>query len=250
MTRTETKWALGVVATSALLLALGVSVSVGFANGDDDETERPIGDFLERQGAFCVRFDFGEFTYVDTREDSCPFDEFLFVPLVDNFIGWTDPEAELFAAVDYAGLADDVVGSLGTEFDGEVTERLLPDGRAEVTVELETENALVFIVDGFDVAGGPLLLGERVAADGTIENPLLGESSLRIVFTNSAPGAPLPDLIQLFFFPEPGQEVISIDFNAEAESVEGEVKVEQVCPAPCEQNGFVFSAEIIELELE
>ena len=247
MIRTRTKWTFGVTATSALLLALGVAVNVGFANDEETTTERPIGDFVERQGAFCVRFDFGELDYVDTREDSCPFDEFLFVPPVDNFIGWTDPVTSLFAAVDYAGLADDVVGFLGTDFEGEVTERLLPDGRAEVTVELETENALIFIVDGFDVAGGPLLLGERVAADGTIENPLLGDSSLVIVFTNSAPGAPLPDLIQLFFFPEPGQEIISIEFEAEAESEEGEVEVEQICPAPCDPD-FFFSVEMIELE--
>ncbi len=263
MIRTRTKSALGVTATSVLLLALGVAVprarsgpvtstNVGLADANyDDETERPIGDFLERQGAFCIRFDFGEFAYVATRDDSCPFDEFLFVPPVDNFIGWTDPETLLGISLDYAGLADDALGgSLGTEFEGEITERLLPDGRAEVTVELETENALTFVVDGFVFGGGPLLLGERVAADGTIENPVLGESSLELVFINTAPGADLPDLLQLFFVPEPGQEIIFLLFEGEAESEEGEVKVTQICPAPCSENGLFFSVETIELKLE
>ncbi len=255
MIRTRTKWTFGVTATSALLLALGVAVNVGLAD-DNDETERPIGDFLERQGAFCIRFDFGEFAYVDTRDDFCPFDEFLFVPPVDNFIAWNDPETLLGISLDYAGLADDALGgSLGTEFEGEITERLLPDGRAEVTVELETENALSFVIQGnpdgtFDFGNGPLLLGERVAADGTIENPVLGESSLELVFINTAPGADLPDLLQLFFVPEPGQEIIFLLFEGEAESEEGEVKVTQICPAPCSENGLFFSVETVELELE
>ena len=102
-------------------MSIRVAVNVGFADDDnDDATERPIGDFLERQGAFCIRFDFMEFAYVDTRDDFCPFDEFLFVPPVDNFIAWNDPETLLGISSDYAGLSDDALGgSLGTEFEGE-----------------------------------------------------------------------------------------------------------------------------------
>ena len=167
-------------------------------------------------------------------------------------LGFSDPARDLFLSVDYAGLVDDAVGgALGTEFDGRVIERLLPDGRVEVTVELETEDANFFLVDGQDFAEGPLLLGQRVSAGDppTIANPVLGECSFRLVFTNAAPGAPLPDLIQLLFFPDEGQELISTEFFAEGEGDEGEVETTQICLAPCAPD-FVFTVEDVIFEAE
>jgi hypothetical protein len=245
MGRIERKWALGVTAT--ILLALGIGLSVGFVQAGET-TERPISDFLERQGDFCLDADFSGGFYQGDRTEPCdPDTTILLVPPVKNFIAWDDPEANLGASVDYAGLADDVLeGSLGTEFEGEVTERSLPNDRAEVTVHLETKNALTFVVEGSDFNVEPLF-GERVAEDGTIQNPVLGKSQLELVFINKELGDPLPDLVQLFFFPKKGQEVKSLKFEAEAKDREGKVEITQICRAPCDIN--TFDVQIIDLKL-
>jgi hypothetical protein len=245
MSRIQTKWALGVTAT--LLLALGVGLNVGFVQASET-TKRPISDFLDRQGDFCLNADFSGGFYQGDRTEPCdPDTTILLVPPVKNFIGWDDPEANLGGSVDYAGLADDVLeGSLGTEFEGEVTERSLPNGRAEVTVHLETENALTFVVEGSDFNVEPLF-GERVATDETIHDPVLGKSQLELVFINKKLGDPLPDLVQLFFFPKKGQEVKSIKFEAEAKDEEGKVEITQICRAPCDIGAF--DVQIIDLKL-
>ena len=49
--------------------------------------------------------------------------------------------------------------------------------------------------------------------DGT---PALGSSLLKVTLINLAPGAPLPDLIQLVAAPEPGQELLAMSIHAEA----------------------------------
>jgi hypothetical protein len=171
--------------------------------------QRPIEDFIDSQGEYCI----------DDGMGGC----FLIVPPVANFIGWSDPTAMLLASFDYAGLADECAGgTFGTEMSGSITERPLADGRAEVHVRLHTANALTWVVDGFDF-NGPLLFGRRLEAGpgncgmlpaGT--EAALGSSFLRVTFTNTAPGAPLPDLIQLFVAPEEGQEILSMSFRGQA----------------------------------
>jgi hypothetical protein len=47
--------------------------------------------------------------------------------------------------------------------------------------------------------------------------PAFGDSHLGVKFINTAPGAPLPDLLQLVFGPEPGHELLQIKFHASAE---------------------------------
>jgi hypothetical protein len=57
-----------------------------------------------------------------------------FVPPISDFMGWYaayDAGTHL-VSVDYASLTDRYLsGSLGTTFQGSITERPLPDGRAE-----------------------------------------------------------------------------------------------------------------------
>jgi hypothetical protein len=243
--RTQTKWVL--IVTATFLLTLYGGLSLGFVQASE-ATERPISDFLERQGDFCLNADLSGGFYQGDRTEPCdPDTTILLVPPIKNFIGWGDPAANLNASVDYAGLADDVLGgSLGTEFEGKVTERPLPDDRAEVKVHLETENALTFVVEGSDFNVEPLF-GERVAEDETIQNPVLGESKLELVFINKKLGDPLPDLIQLVFFPEEGQGVKSIKFEAEAENKEGKVEVTQICQDPCDISAL--DVETVDLDL-
>jgi hypothetical protein len=113
-----------------------------------------------------------------------------------------------FALVDYTGLTakfllDNYNIALGTTVSGTVLERALADGRALVTVNLHTQNALGWAIN-FDPSGpasqynnNPLLFGFRaqdlIADPSTV--PALGDIHFRLEFKNTAPGAPLPDLL-------------------------------------------------------
>ena len=188
----------------------------------DDVMIRPIEDFLDRQGKFCLDITFAG-SYEDQVVDgnfigNCSTGEppLLFVPPIANFLGNSDPDKLRSASVDYAGLADYWAGgAFGTTFSGTVIEHVLADGRAWVEVSLSTDNALTWVVDGLDF-NGPLLFGSRApeAADGA--DSALGRSHYSVKFINTAAGADLPDLIQLAFFPEAGQELISIKNNNQA----------------------------------
>ena len=136
----------------------------------------------------------------------------LFVPPIENFLGQSDPANGLLSSVDYAGLADQWIQgpngcgmSFGTSFSGEVTEEALEDGRAAVHVVLHTDNALTWVTDGGDF-NNTLLFGHRAPDVCNGAEPALGRITFIIDFINNAPGAPLPDLLQLFVDPLPGQE--------------------------------------------
>jgi hypothetical protein len=163
--------------------------------------QRPIGDFLSRQGKFCIQLDANGFVdcsashYVaDTTGGGC----FIFIPPVADYTGWFDPKGTS-ASFDYAGLANAALGGrLGTTIDGSVDEIPQVDGTVVVKVVLQTRNALAFAVQGFDF-NGPLLFGHRVAEILAGAQPSVGSSTLNLVFRNAAPGAPLPDIEELFF---------------------------------------------------
>jgi hypothetical protein len=165
--------------------------------------QRPIEDFVEVQGTFCIGV-----------EPDC---WFIIDPL-PNFVGWCSYAPDRCASVDYAGVVDDYWGGpFGTTMRGKVTERPLPDGRAEVNVRLHTANALTWVVEGDDF-NNTVLFGQRFTVKpDDWAGAALGESLLQVKFINSAPGAPLPDLIQLFFFPEEDQEILFVSFKARAD---------------------------------
>jgi hypothetical protein len=171
---------------------------------------RPISDFLSSQGHWCVAFD-------NSGNAVCPSTYgalgcgFLFVPPVANYIGWGDPKANIGMSMDYAGLADIAVGGvLDTTISGSVDERPLADGRAQVEVVLHTENALSWAQVGFDYNNGQLLFGVRARDVLNGATPSLGNCTLKVRFINSAPGAPLPDLIELLFCRFQDLQVLSI----------------------------------------
>ena len=193
-----------------LMLMLGLMALFTTPLAQAKATQRPIEEFIDAQGTYCV----------DDGAGGC----FLFVPPLENFVGWSDPAQELFASVDYAGLANTWLKEqssgavdLNTAFIGNVTERLLADGRAEVIVNLSTRNALTWVVDGYDFTASPLLFGDRAPEVLTGAKPGLCDSHLLVKFINTAPGVPLPDLIQLLFAPEIGQELLSLAMRCNAE---------------------------------
>jgi hypothetical protein len=95
-----------------------------------------------------------------------------------------------------------------------VTERPLSDGRAEVTVILHTKNANAWVID-LDVNGDildqvankPTLFGHRPIDVVSGATQALADSLLHVRFINPAPGAPLPDLVQLANFGVPDTEL-------------------------------------------
>ena len=178
--------------------------------------QRPITDFTSRQGAYCLQLDSSgnvDCTASGYHGTSCT----LFVPPQPNVVGFSDPKTAIFTLVDYAGLADRLLGSaLGTTLAGSVNEVPLADGRAELTVLLHTQNALTWASDVSSSFPGPILFGHALPDVMNGQAAAVANSLLLVKFTNTAPGAPLPDLIQLLFCPEAGQQLTTLSFRAQA----------------------------------
>ncbi len=183
-------------------VSLGRTVATGAVTAN--AVQRPLSDFLSTQG---------------TTNG--------FLPPVPDFIGWANNPLTRFAGVDYAGLAADWLATnggptIGTGFKGSVLERPLADGRAEITVDLYTTHALTFVVSNpVDIASDPESFGYRATtllADPTLI-PALSNSHLLVTFTNTAPGAPIPDLIRAIMLgdPPPGFELRVLKFEATGE---------------------------------
>jgi hypothetical protein len=161
----------------------------------------------------------------------------IYIPPAPDYLGWgqalctsgglrctSPPYTGLcigdVASVDYAGVVDKFIvreggQSSNTDVDGSVIERMLADGRVEVTVALHTRNAFAFAVapppskvipgtscvwpSDVDWVNGPLLLGAR--ANTQTPPPLakraLGESFFFVVY-QAAKDKPLLDLLDLF----------------------------------------------------
>jgi hypothetical protein len=167
---------------------------------DAATVQRPLSDFLNAQGTFCAPDGMG----------GC----FLLFPPVPLYLGSGNADNSLSAWVDYAGVADRWArGAFGTQISGTVTERSLSDGRAQVDVILHTTHALTFVIGGFPPPT-PLLFG-RYAPDVLAgRDGAFATSSLEASFINTAPGVPLPDLIQLIFNPASGQEAVRLNLQA------------------------------------
>jgi hypothetical protein len=217
--------------------------------------QRPISDFVDAQGTFCL----------DDGMGGC-----LFIcPPVANYFGWTNPpagESAQVAFVDYAGLENAWITaasggaiSFNTQFSGQITEMPLPDGRAFVNVRLHTVNALTWVVDcpfsDCDACAEPTVFGNRASDVLAGADAVLGQSLYIIKFINTAPGAPMPDLMQLVLFPEPGQEDLMEIFVATAEGTtpDGTVACLHITQTGLFMTGFHgavgdgFPAEIIDL---
>jgi hypothetical protein len=162
--------------------------------------QRPLSDFLSAQGT--------------TN---------LFFPPFPDYIGWANNNPQTrFALIDYTGLAAAYLAanggpSIDTQVTGDVSERALSDGRAEVTVNLFTTNAIAWAVGVADITG-PLLYGYRPAdllTDPSLQ-PALSRVEMHVVFTNDAVGAPLPDLVNAFILGNAtaGQSLTTLSFRS------------------------------------
>ena len=191
------------LASTAFALGLTVASAAAFAK----TTQRPISDFLSTQGTFC-----GD-------PPTCT----IFVPPTPNFVAFTDTVHDLGISFDYAGLSEiPLNGALGTTFSGTIQERTVADGSVIITVRLHTSNALVYVIP-FDptssdnqFGNNELLFGTRVSDVLAGATPTLGDSTMQLQFTNSAPGLPIPDFEQLIFAPADGQAILSVVFEGTA----------------------------------
>jgi hypothetical protein len=151
-----------------------------------------------------------------------PIEDFLSTQGTYGWLGmtWTDPFAKdgaNFAEIDYAGIKGAIMEyygypPLGTTFSGTVTERPLPDGRAEVAVVLNTRNALAWAAYTEWVGQPDYLFGHDFVDVFYGASLALGDCTLQLKFINTAPNAPLPDFWDLVMDPQPGVELLSVYF--------------------------------------
>jgi hypothetical protein len=190
----------------ALTLTACLSVVAPASAGTAKTTHRSIQEVVRAQGTYCFPDGSG----------GCV----LFDPPVPNYIFFEALATQWVGAVDYAGLEDSWLKgasngeqSFRTKFSGTVLERPLPDGRAEITIKLITQRAATRVF----LAPDTLLFGNTTPAVLAGARPALGESRLDFVFINPAVGMALPDFVQLFVAPLPGQEFIRSEIRATAE---------------------------------
>ena len=203
----------------AVVTVLGLTAASAGQLHAQPATQRPLADFINAQGA-----------------------SMCFTPPAPDQLGWgtgadkTNGNANLtpprFALIDYTGLEAKYLRSkgidLGTTVSGSVLERPLANGRALVTVDLQTKNALGWALGPDDQLNtGPTLFGSRVLDIVNGATPALGDSSFHAVFINTAPGALLPDLVCLNASQPPSCFIsacptgFELDFLSEQASITG-----------------------------
>jgi len=201
-------------------------------------TQRPIADFLEAQGTNST-----------------------FFPPVPDYVGWTDGDFTTFALIDYAGLANDYIDdetgtSLGTETLGLVKERECVGGEAEVVeaevnVKLFTKNALGFaqniqdiLKDGF--AAAPTIFGNK-AVDVVAEDAdaALGSATLDVTFRIAAPGAALPDLLDVVNTND--YDPVKLHFHSVTFDQQSVLHVHQKAATDDESGELVYSQEVVKI---
>jgi len=160
--------------------------------------QRALSDFTSQQGAWCAVFNDEGIDCAASHYGPCADDEIRFT--FPQF--WVDPKTGFTAQIDTLGQG----GDFGTTVDGSVSESARPDGFAEVKVVLHSGNAPM---RARDVDRKPLFGYGR-------PEPTLGDAVAQIKFTNTAPGAPLPDINQLFSCAEPGQALETFSIRARA----------------------------------
>ena len=178
-----------------LIAAVATTAAVAVAG----TTIRPIEDFLSMQGT-------SELSLLPPDFDGVGW---------DNSVRLRPDEPLLLAWADYAGLANAYAEGEEPEFDGTVIERTLKDGRVEVTVLLHSRGVNAWVMElsapfsfsppcffPCQVAGNPTFFGHRPGEVRDGMEQALADTFLKVVFINSGPGDPLPDLLPLVVCPD------------------------------------------------
>lgn len=191
---------------AALVVFVGLTPTLASAQ---TATQRPLSDFLDAQGT-----------------------QSIFFPPVPDYIGWGSirnarSPVVYFTLIDYAGLAnqwliDQGKPDLGTEVTGTVVEKARRDGSAEVSVTLKTRNALAWAAPFTETFDAPAIFGATAADVVAGATPALADVEYRITFSNTAPGAPLPDLINVFFSGDYQISNYAFQAHAKGEYCDGE----------------------------
>ena len=181
------------------------------SSGDQDKAvNRSFDEWLAIQGTYCWPDD----------EGGC----FLFQDPVPNYTAWFNPDSWYAIWPDYAGLAaawvyDETGGAVdvGTIITGKITERVRVDGTALIHITMKTSNAIFYGLnwDTWDPLFG--YSPQEVAWDGM--EPALGTVNMNIKFVMPEPGMPLPDLIEVSFFPEENMYLEFMSVKCKAQGV-------------------------------
>jgi hypothetical protein len=139
-----------------------------------------------------------------------------------NTFGWVDGDLENMALADYTGILNKWMmeqghPGFGTQVIGYVKEKVLEDGRAEIFVKLHVKNAITWVIGDWANSRqfGPKVFGNTpLDVMGGAQHALC-HLKFTAHFINSAPDAPLPDIFQVGFFPQAGQEMISVSLYAQ-----------------------------------
>lgn len=191
------------------------------ASASGGVVQRSLEEFLAAQGTLCAP---GGGTNADGTPSGCV----SLLPWIADMVAFCDDPNEAGLAVcmvlDYAGIANRQLGDrASTRYSGSIRERVLPDGRALLSINLHTRNAVTFAVlvdyahPETDVTAPPILGHQLPAllADPSLE-PTYGDINFRIDLVMPEPGMPLPDLVEIFHAEPGGIEVIHMTVTASA----------------------------------
>jgi hypothetical protein len=169
-----------------------------------------------------------------------------------------------FARVDYTGQdAAFLHLNYGTTTSGTVSERPLPGGGSEVTVNLDTHNAFAFATTQSDVLpfdSWPLIFGATPPQLLAGAAPALADSHLQVVY-DRAPGAPLYfDIVDnVLNGPPAGITSVAVSFHANAKGttpsgqqatlVIVEAGPQGRTPIPNSVGDFGYTVEIIDVHV-
>lgn len=188
----------------------------------------------------------------------------LFFPHVKDYQGWTDNPQTNFALVDYAGLANkyikDKTGhSIGTKVNGFILECALPNGKAQITVNLLTTRALGFAHSVQDLEGNnfnfletPTNFGVKAQEVIAGKKPAIGPVIFSVTFSISTPGARLPDLLDVINV-EPKNKYAPIKMSFKSTTfgkcpsgIKARLDVHQVASTN-DSNALVFTKEKVKI---
>jgi hypothetical protein len=200
---------------NTIALTCLLAVGSGLLQTNITAGQRPISDFLSRQGQWSVHLDGNGNANCDASVYDGGLTGFVAEFPIQNFVDWVEPQNNTSCSFDYAGLVDRATGgALGTTMTGSINEVVHKDGTVTVTIILHTTHALAWASTGIDSLGTELFghTGAEVVAGAA---PSFGDCTLKLVINGPAANQLLPDFYQMFWGCGPWS-FVSVDFIASA----------------------------------